>query len=288
MKRKILFSTGLAVFCALFASAESTIDPAHNDAYGANVGWINASGDTANGAVIGQAFCSGYIYSANCGWISLGDGTPADGQAYSNTSVDDCGVNHDGLGHLTGYAFGANIGWINFEQTQGQPQVDLQTGDMSGSVWSANTGWISLNTIQGYVRTETLDAGPDIDSDGIPDAWEYENCGQLFALTATGDLDDDGVSDVDEYLADTDPADDQEFLRITDFQVAGSTHYVTWPVTPTRRYLLQRAVALSNGMAWVSGSAFIPASGPAVTEEVTGSVDASRFYRVQAGLPLSP
>lgn len=116
------------------AFAATTIDPANPYAYGTNMGWINAEADGANGAVIGQAFCSGYMYGANVGWIHLGDGAPVNGMAYANDSATDYGVNHDGLGSLSGYAYGANIGWINFEQTHGQPQVNLETGDLSGYV----------------------------------------------------------------------------------------------------------------------------------------------------------
>ena len=58
----------------------------------------------------------------------VGSGTPTNGHAYANNSAADWGVNHDGAGRLTGYAWGANIGWVAFEQTHGQPQVDLRTG----------------------------------------------------------------------------------------------------------------------------------------------------------------
>ena len=75
-------------------------------------GWT-CRGDTNNGAVIGEYVCSGYIYSANVGWINLGSGSPANGIRYQNNSAADFGVNQDGLGNLSGYAYGANIGWIN-------------------------------------------------------------------------------------------------------------------------------------------------------------------------------
>ena len=272
----------ISLFFAATSFAATTIDPVRPYAYGANMGWVNAAGDTANGVVIGQAFCSGYLYSANCGWISLGDGSPADGQAYSNTSASDFGVNHDGHGNLSGYAYGANIGWINFEQTQGQPQVDLMTGDLSGYVWGANIGWIDLSGI----RTLSL-AAPDTDSDGIPDAWEYGHTNVLAALGG-GDSDGDGISDLDEYLADTDPFDAGDYLVITDFQTLETTNWVTWPVKTTRLYTLEHTTALSNGTSWVEGTSFIPPSGPDVTEEVPGATNSARFYRVKAAPPLAP
>jgi len=98
---------------AVTAFSASTIDPANPYGHGANVGWINARGNGFQGAVIGQYFCSGYLYGANAGWISLGNGSPTNGMAYANNAGNDYGINHDGLGRLTGYAYGANIRTLN-------------------------------------------------------------------------------------------------------------------------------------------------------------------------------
>jgi hypothetical protein len=284
----MLLST--ALMGCLFVQAATTIDPLHKEAYGANIGWINAEGDVANGAVIGQAFCEGYMYGANVGWIHLGDGAPVNNMAYANDSATDYGINHDGHGNLSGYAYGANIGWINFEQTHGMPKVDLLTGNLSGYVWGANVGWISLSNAFAYVRTQTIGSGPDVDGDGTPDAWEYGHTNVLTVLADGGtDSDNDGVLDVDEYGADTDPFDAGDYLTITDFQMEATTNWVTWPVKTTRVYTLQHAAALSNGMSWtVTSSSFIPPFGPDVEEEVIGVTDTNRFYRVEAAPPLSP
>ena len=281
MKKHLLLAI---VFLGVVPSmAASTIDPANPYAYGANMGWINAEADTVNGAVIGQAFCSGYLWGANVGWIDLGDGSPANGMAYANNSASDYGINHDGLGNLSGYAYGANMGWINFEQGQGKPTVDLLTGALSGYGWGANVGWINLSGL----ATLSL-AILDTDGDGIPDAWEYGHTNTLLALP-NGDSDGDGVPDLGEYAADTDPFDPGDYLAITDFQTLETTNWVTWPVKTTRLYTLQQADALSNGMAWAATSAsFIPPTGPEVTEEVPGATDTNRFYRVQAEPPLAP
>ncbi len=285
MKKQIW--TVIVLTTAATCLAATTIDPANKHAYGANIGWVNAEGDVTNGAVIGQAFCEGYMYGANVGWIHLGNGAPVSGTAYANDSGTDYGVNHDGFGNLTGYAYGANIGWINFEQTHGQPKVNLLTGALSGYAWGANVGWIDL----AGVATLTLGTGPDSDFDTIPDAWEYGHTNTLVVLDKNGtDSDNDGISDVDEYGADTDPFDMNDYLRITDFEVLGmTTNNVTWPVKTTRIYTLQHAAALSNGMSWtMTSSSFIPPSGPDVTETVPGVSDTNRFYRVQAMPPLSP
>jgi hypothetical protein len=163
---KLLISSLLLAGSAVCVFGATTIDTANRYAYGANSGWLDCRGDTANGGVIGDYVCSGYIYSANVGWINLGSGSPTNGICYQNISVNDVGVNHDGLGNLRGYTYGANIGWVNFEST-GAPKVDLATGNLSGYVWSANCGWISLSNAFAYVQTDTISPGL-LDASGLP------------------------------------------------------------------------------------------------------------------------
>lgn len=279
----------LLVAWAAGVSADTTIDSSHRQAYGANIGWLDAWADGANGAVIGPYYCSGYFYAANVGWIALGGGAPANGHTYANGSAEDSGVNHEGEGSLSGYAWGANIGWINFEPT-GNPRVDLRTGNLYGYAWGANVGWISLSNAQAYVRTETLDPGPDSDMDGLPDAWEYAKAGGLRLLNGgTDDYDGDGVTDVKEYGADTDPLDDADFLRIVSISVGGSTNSIAWTSRPTRFYRLEATNTLMGAGAWTDAGPGL--LGPPVVSPMTQTVSdvtaTTRFYRVQAVLPLS-
>jgi hypothetical protein len=54
--------------------AETIINETNHVAYGANIGWVEMRGDITNGAVMGPYTCTGVVWSANCGWISLGNG----------------------------------------------------------------------------------------------------------------------------------------------------------------------------------------------------------------------
>lgn len=161
MSTKYIFTACVASFIilhsAFVASAATTIDAANKYAYGANLGWLDWRGDVTNGAVAGLQVCSGNIYSANVGWIALGDGSPVNGSAYLNNSAADFGVNRDAAGNLRGFAWGANIGWIAFE-TNGSPKMDLLTGNFSGFAYSANCGWISLSNATAFVQS-TVFAG---------------------------------------------------------------------------------------------------------------------------------
>jgi hypothetical protein len=194
------------------ALASTTIDAVNRYAWGANVGWMDWRGDTNNGAVIGEYVCSGYIYSANAGWINLGSGSPANQIQYQNNSATDFGVNQDGLGNLSGYAWGANIGWINFTNI-GAPKVNLLNGQMSGYVWSANCGWISLSNATAYVQTDTIQQGA-LAPDGLPIAWLLLNFGTTN-INANADPTGKGMTIGQDYLAGTDPNNVHSLFSIT-------------------------------------------------------------------------
>jgi hypothetical protein len=269
--------------------AATTIDAVNRYAYGANLGWVDWRGDTANGAVIGEYVCSGYIYSANVGWIALGSGSPANGIQYQNNSATDFGVNQDGLGDLSGYAWGANIGWITFEQTYGQPKVNLLTGQLSGSVWSANCGWISLSNAVAYVQTDSIQPGA-LAPDGLPIAWLLQNFGTTN-INANADPTGKGNTIGQDYLAGTDPNNANSVLRITaeSFAPGGINANLTWNSVPTRFYYLQKNPDLAPTNWTDSGLGLISPSAGSSTEDGFMDTNApARFYRVQAVLPLSP
>lgn len=272
------------------AQAGTTIDAAHPYAYGANLGWIKATGDGTNGAVIGQFYCTGLLWSANCGWISLGNG-PTNHWQYANASSNDWGVNHDGQGRLRGYAYGANIGWIQFEQTWGQPRVDLVTGVLSGYAYGANVGWISLSNAYAVLQTTRLDAGPDTDGDSLPDAFEYSHTNTLTALDgrAGHDADSDGATDLDEAGAGTDPLNSLSRLEITALQRLSGTNQLTWTVVPTRLYRIEHTGEMANTPAWTNSTAgtMLSDPSPVMTRNIPDPSSTTRFYRIKALIPLS-
>jgi hypothetical protein len=284
----------LAVACFLLvaavgsASAATSINAVNKFAYGANVGWLDARGDTNRGASIGEFVCSGYLYAANCGWIHLGSNAPANGIRYQNNSATDYGVNHDGLGNLRGFAYGANIGWINFE-SNGAPKVDLKTGKLSGSVYSANCGWLSLSNASAFVQTDTIPGGVDSNANGLPDAWERIYFGAL-GVNPDADADGDGMSNNDEYLAGTNPTNSLDRLEITSLTVtlSGSSGSMSWSSVPTRCYFIENAFDLTSPVWTDSGLGLIVPTGSTTTRAFSDTNAPIRFYRVQAVRPLAP
>jgi hypothetical protein len=282
---------------AATTDAATTINAVNKYSYGANIGWMDWRGDVTAGAVIGEFICTGNIYGANVGWIRLGSGTPANGIRYQNNSAADYGVNHDGLGNLRGYAYGANIGWLTFTNrdatgaTYEGPKVDLLTGRMSGFVWSANCGWISLSNQFAFVQTDKIQMGGDSDGDGIPDAWERLNFGNLTTANGTSDRDGDGSSDLGEYLADTDPTDPNSNLRITAYAAdpGGSPARIQWTSVASRLYRIQKRTDLNPGSIWsdIGLGLISPSAGTTTTRGFTDPASPQRFFRIEAVKPLS-
>jgi hypothetical protein len=284
----------MAALLALVAPAwaGSNVNPTQAEAWGANVGWLNWLPDPVNGVEISQFVCSGYIYSANLGWINVGSGAPANGIQYQNTSANDFGLNIDSAGNLRGLAYGANVGWINFEQ-DGAAHVDLTTGKLSGFAYGANIGWINLGdlssaNISGFgVTVDSISPGVDTDGDGIPDAWELLYAGNLTTFSATGDFDGDGATDLEEYLADTNPVDPTDFLHVLDLSVApdGSSSKVTWSTKSTRQYLIQVRPSLDPTKPWQdSGLGLLAPDGSTTTRTLPGVPP--QFLRIEALRPL--
>ena len=272
-------------------STATTIDAAGKYIYGANFGWADWRGDTNHGAVIGEYVCLGFIYSANVGWIKLGNGSPTNGIYYQNNSAGDFGVNQDGLGNLRGYAYSANAGWIHFEDT-GAPRVDLCMGVLSGYAWSANCGWISLSNAVAYVQTDRIFAGA-LDSNGLPIAWELQNFGHT-GVDPNADPDGDGMSNMREYLAGTNPNDANDYLRITAIGVSfmddgNDNDTLAWTSHPNRQYRIQQSTNLAGGAWKDAGLLLSPDAGTNTTRTVqfTGPMP-RRFLRIQAVKPLEP
>jgi hypothetical protein len=291
IRKFVLLTSVLAVSIALTAALRATtIDLVNRDAYGANIGWMDWVANTNNGAVMGDYVCSGYIYSANVGWINLGSGSPTNGIYYQNLSTNDFGVNQDGYGDLSGYAWGANIGWITFEQTYGKPNVNLRTGALSGYVWSANCGWISLSNAEAYVQSDYLSPGP-LAPNGLPVAWLLSEFGTTN-ISANADPTGKGMTIAQDYVAGTNPNNVNSVLKITAESFGlGYNPSLTWESVPTRQYYILASTNLLTG-AWVGSplGLITPASGSSITTTTNyfqTTMRAAQFFRVQAVVPLS-
>ena len=285
------------VLMAPFGPAQSTVNAINRFAWSSNAAWINFRPSPEDGVVTGERVLSGYAWSGNTGWIHLGDGTPANGVSYSNTSTTDYGVNHDGAGNLSGFAWSPNIGWINFNwagpNDPNRPRSELLTGSCIGFAWSTNTGWVNLGA--GFLNMDRI-LCLDTDNDGMGDAWEVQHFGNLTSAGVGTDHDQDGQSDAAEYTADTDPDDAGEWLRILSHSFGDGNTSVTLTFSttrPTRLYRIQGSTSLlgSGPGAWadLGSPAVFPADpGTSTTRTVTLPGVARQFLRVVPVKPLQP
>jgi hypothetical protein len=289
-------SSGERSLFALAAPVITTITPANRFTYAANFGWLNWRTNplALDAPVIETTMLHGRVYSANVGWIDLGDGSPSTTSGYSQ-SGGDVGVNHDGAGNLSGYAYGANIGWIYFDPTiAAPPRVDLTSGAMSGYAYSANCGWIHLGGL-----STRLHPGADLDvlagggtGDGIADSWELERAAaaglgsnlNLLGTSASSDFDGDGISDLDEYRADTNPFSANSRFAVTDFSYDSNTGNIDldWTGSTRRSFTIWCSIDLQN---WTQVGSAQTGSSAALT--LGGGSASYLFFRLKAELPLS-
>jgi hypothetical protein len=280
------------------ARGATTIDANHQYSYGANIGWMNWLADSStDGVVIGEFICSGWIWSANVGWINIGNGNPVNHIQYQDNSATDFGVNYGidptqpGYGILRGYAYGANIGWINFEVT-GNPRVSLFTGALSGYAYSANCGWINLNDMNGnYVQTDRIAMGADTNGNGIADAWQYLYFGGLLAPgQENSDPNGTGMTLLQDYQDGIDPTVRGSGLRITAYSAnsGGTISAITFTSTAARLYTIEVNTDLTQPLNWTDGGLgmFAPDQGTSTTRNVMQASAVKRFFRVKTMRPL--
>jgi len=284
----------ITLLCFLCKASASNFGPGTSYLWMGNLGWAQLVPDRpnpGNGVDVTDTYLSGYGWSDSTGWINFGDGSPINLIRYSNTSGNDSGVNHDGEGNLTGLAWSANLGWINFGWWTGdptnpdRPRFNLKSGKFTGYAWSANAGWVNLGTSKMKIDSLLM---IDTDADGISDAWEYTYVAKLTTLTQTGDFDADTWGDVEEYLADTDPLDPNDNLRIIQIVPAPDTlsTTLTWLSRPTRIYQIAQSPDLVSPFQL---SYFIaPDSGSQTTETEPHPASSKRFFKVISSRPVQP
>lgn len=87
---------------------------------------------------------------------------------------------------------------------------------------------------------------PDLDGDGLPDAWEILYGGtNLFSWA--GDFDGDRSRDSDEYIAGTNPTDPKSVLAIVGLVGSSSNVVLAWPSVAGRVYSVYHTTNLLDG-----------------------------------------
>lgn len=121
---------------------------------------------------------------------------------------------------------------------------------------------------------------PDSDNDGLPDAWEMSNFGNLNA-TASGNPDGDDVNNLLEFLFGSNPNSASSGRPLTTVSPVTGGFQFSFPTISNRIYQPQVSTDL---VSWspVGGTISGDGSTKSVTDSTTG---ARRFYRVNISLP---
>ena len=146
---------------------------------------------------------------------------------------------------------------------------------------SARTGTVS---VAGLVFTVTqAGAPPDLNNDGLPDAWQIQYFGSTGSVDAAygADPDKDGANNDMEYLSSTVPTNDASVLRITAISSTGTVFVAAFPTVSNHYYYMRRTDNLVTG-AWEAFTNAQPGTGGTLSiPDNMGTNVIRRFYRAR-------
>jgi Tol biopolymer transport system component len=134
-----------------------------------------------------------------------------------------------------------------------------------------------------FVAVLPLPDSADTDHDGLPDDWELYYFGNL-THEGTTDSDGDGASDWAEFVAGTNPVQQNSVLHLNVLAPSPSKGpMLTWPASALRTYQVQYKKSLADPMwAELPGAIFGSGPGRLSLEDTNALAGQQRFYRVQA------
>jgi hypothetical protein len=136
--------------------------------------------------------------------------------------------------------------------------------------------------------TDLTQPAADSDADGLPDAWELENFGNLDR-DGSADFDSDSLADREEYVVGSNPKDATSGFPALAVESTGDTFRVTFPTVAGRVYTVMARTNLNSGDDWapvsnVGNGQINPVTGDGTTKVVTetglGNTP-GRFYRLK-------
>ena len=126
-----------------------------------------------------------------------------------------------------------------------------------------------------FVRLGTTDS----DHDGMDDDWEITYFGDLSHDGST-DTDGDGMTDLQEFLAGTNPINNDSVLRCLAVTISTGGATIYWASTPGRNYRVEYKTSVDEPD-WTRLSPDVVSSGPTTSVmDPDAGIATQRFYRV--------
>lgn len=157
----------------------------------------------------------------------------------------------------------------------GAGQAPGTYGSSASAAANKNDNWFSGTGVL------TVAPNPDTDGDGLLDAWEMTNFGNLATANATTDFDLDGQSDFNEYRAGTIPTNSASVFAFTELSYSpqGGSLVLKWQSVAGKQYSLENASNLLNP-AWQTLISNLPATPPINSCTTPPSTAPSLLFRL--------
>jgi lysophospholipase L1-like esterase len=138
-------------------------------------------------------------------------------------------------------------------------------------------GYLGVLEVRAFAPGSGEDA--DTDGDGIPDWWEEQYGGGPTNVIASADDDTDGFDNISEWIANTDPTDDESYFAVAEFHFAtGTTNRVlTWSSASGRVYSVLGSTNLLTPMITITSN--LPATTPLNSYTITVSETSAEVFR---------
>jgi hypothetical protein len=178
--------------------------------------------------------------------------------------------------------------WMHYEfaltpATFGVPAETFEQVMRDVAFLGIRSEWIDGTTEREALDNFRLSKAPDAYWDWIDDYFTGADLANEQIAGKLADPDADGMSNWDEYTADTDPTDEDDFLRIERISVAGTNCLLEFHSRAGRLYGIVASPTLTASNLWTSVTNDIPGTGAllAAPVPITGT---QRFYRLQVRL----
>ena len=194
-------------------------------------------------------------------------------------------------------------GWVSVEVRQTTNVITWFLNDTLVAQYTNTFGYTNGNILIGYndnfasigasdnfdifdnIRVETV---PDIDGNGIADAWEIQYFGQ-YGIDPDADADGDGMSNLREYYAGTNPTNAASTFRMLSAARTNNDIRLDWTAVGGHSYVVQTATnntgSIGTNFVDFSPVITVPGSNETTTNYIVtgGATNRGAYYRVRLG-----